>query len=112
MTKGKDILNFVKSQPPFDVHWQYLDFSDRFTGRSFEVSPSNFSLFCLFLKIWLHFHRFLSFISYPLVFVLHLEPFESNLFELGFSIFQKTLQERKFLHDMKYFSRFLLLSRY
>ena len=47
MTKGREIIIFVKSQPPFDVHRQYLDVSsDRFTGQSFEVSLSNFSLFC------------------------------------------------------------------
>ena len=35
VTKERDIKNFVKSQPPFDVHWQYLDVSDRFTRRKF-----------------------------------------------------------------------------
>ena len=25
MTKGREIMMFVKSQPPFDVHRQYLD---------------------------------------------------------------------------------------
>ena len=43
MTNRKEIIISVKSQPPFDVHRQYLDVSliDRF-----EVSLSNFSLFC------------------------------------------------------------------
>ena len=27
MTKGREIIIFVKSQPPFDVHRQYLDVS-------------------------------------------------------------------------------------
>ena len=27
MTKGREIITFVKSQPPFDVHRQYLDVS-------------------------------------------------------------------------------------
>ena len=27
MTKGREITVFVKSQPPFDVHRQYLDVS-------------------------------------------------------------------------------------
>ena len=27
MTKGKEIITFVKCQPPFDVHRQYLDVS-------------------------------------------------------------------------------------
>ena len=34
---------------------------------------------------------FLSFISYPLVIVLHLESFENNLFKLGFSISKKNV---------------------
>ena len=51
MTKGIDIINFVKNQLHFDVHRQYLDVSDRFTGWYFEVSLSNFSLFWVFLKM-------------------------------------------------------------
>ena len=47
MTKGREIIIFAKSQPPFDVHRR---FSDRFTGWSFKVSLSNFSLFCGFLE--------------------------------------------------------------
>ena len=27
MTKGREIIIFAKSQPPFDVHGQYLDVS-------------------------------------------------------------------------------------
>ena len=44
MTKGREIIVFVKSQPPFDVHRQYLDVSlidlqatvSRFRGRMFH----------------------------------------------------------------------------
>ena len=39
-----------------------------------------------FLKIKLDYHRVLSFISFPLVTVLHLESFGDNVFELDFSI--------------------------
>ena len=59
---------------------------------------------------------FLSFISYPLVIVLHLESFENNLFKLGFSISKKvffygqTLLERWFFcsYAVDIFSRFFL----
>ena len=44
MTKGRQIIIFVKSQPPFDVHRQYLDVSlvdlqarvSRFRSRIFH----------------------------------------------------------------------------
>ena len=44
MTKGREIIIFVKSQPPFDVHRQYLDVSliglqarvSRFRSRIFH----------------------------------------------------------------------------
>ena len=44
MVKGKEIIIFVKSQPPFDVHQQYLDISlidlqarvSRFPSRIFH----------------------------------------------------------------------------
>ena len=44
MTKGRENIIFVKSQPPFDVHRQYLDVSlidlqarvSRFRGRMFH----------------------------------------------------------------------------
>ena len=89
--KRKDIINFVKSQPLFDVHWQYLwtflidlqaDVS-RFRCRVFHCFPN-------VIKIWLNYNWFLSFISYPLVIFLHLESFEKELFELDFSISKKT----------------------
>ena len=50
MTKGREIIIFAKSQPPFDVHRQYLDVSLTDSQASFKVSLSNFSLFCEFLK--------------------------------------------------------------
>ena len=46
MTKREEIIIFVKSQPPFDVHRQYLDVS--LTDSKARVS--NFSLFCGFLE--------------------------------------------------------------
>ena len=69
MTKGKDIIIFVKSQPPFDVHRQYLDVFcpidlqarvSRFRCRIFPCSVD-------FSKIKLDCHRFLPFESYPLM---------------------------------------------
>ena len=30
--KLRDIINLVKSQQLFDLHWQYLEVSKRFTG--------------------------------------------------------------------------------
>ena len=49
MTKGRNIYNFVNSQPLVDVRTPAvsLDVSDRFTGWRFEVSLSNVSLFFL-----------------------------------------------------------------
>ena len=90
MTKGSENIIFVKSQPPFDVHRQYLDVSlidlqarvPRFRGRIFHC-------FLDFSKILLGYHRFLSLKSYRLMIFLHLESFENKLFELDFSIFQK-----------------------
>ena len=50
MTKGREIIIFTKSQPPFDVHRQYLQYLDvsliDSQARGLEVSLSNFSLFC------------------------------------------------------------------
>ena len=47
MTKRRAIIIFVESQPPFEENRQYLDVSliDSQT-KSFELSLSNFSLFC------------------------------------------------------------------
>ena len=44
MTEGGNIKNFVKSQPLFDVHRQYVQ--NFLTDLQAEVSLSNFSLFC------------------------------------------------------------------
>ena len=94
MTKGRNIKNFVKSPPLFDVHWAVsLDVFDRFTGRNFEVTLSNFSLFCLFSQNLARLSGFIfykSFISYPLVIFLHLWSFENNLSKLDFSISKET----------------------
>ena len=68
-----------------------LDVSDRFTSWSFELSLSNFSLFCLFSQ---NLVRLLSGSILKKLFlaaVLNLESFQKNLFELDFSIFKKTL---------------------
>ena len=57
----------------------------------------------------LNYHRFLSFISYPLMIVLHLESFESTLFELDFSASKKRVstvkpsQEGDFWYDYEIF---------
>ena len=51
MTKGREIIIFAKSQPPFDVHRQYLDIS--LTDSQARVSRfrcRNFSLFRGFLE--------------------------------------------------------------
>ena len=47
MTKGRKIIIFAKSQPPFDVHRQYLDVS--LTDSRARV-PRFRSLFCGFLE--------------------------------------------------------------
>ena len=50
-TKGKGIIIFAKSQPPFDVHRQYVEVSLTDShARVLGVSLSNFSLFCEFLE--------------------------------------------------------------
>ena len=51
MTKGREIIIFEKSQPPFDAHRQYLDVSlTDSQASSSKVSLSNFSLFFGFLE--------------------------------------------------------------
>ena len=65
MTNGRNIENFLKSQPLFDVYQQYL-------WKFLIELQAEVSRFCC---------RILSFISYPLVIVLHLESFENNLIE-------------------------------
>ena len=85
MTKGREIIIFVKSQPPFDVHGQYLDVSlidlqvrvARFQSRIFHC-------FVDFSKIYLDYHRLLSLKSYRHMIFLHLESFENKYFELDF----------------------------
>ena len=80
VTKGRNIKNFVKSQPLFDVHRQYLQmFLIDLQTKVSRIRCRIFHSFAYFLKIWLDYHRVLSFISYPLVIVLHLELFENNL---------------------------------
>ena len=49
MTKGREIIIFAKSQPPFDVHRQYLDVS-------LSDSQARVSRFC-----YLIFHCFVDF---------------------------------------------------
>ena len=46
------------------------------------------------LKIWFDYHCFLSFISYPLMIVLHLVSFDNNLFELDFWISKRNVLVR------------------
>ena len=90
MTKERKIIIFERSQPPFDVHRQYLDVSlidlkarvSRFRCRIFHC-------FVDFLTICLDYHRFLSLKSYWLMIFLHLESLENKLFELDLAIFQK-----------------------
>ena len=90
VTKGREIIIFVKSQSPFDVHRQYLSVSlidlqakvSRFRCRIFHC-------FVNFSKIYLDCHWFLSLKSYQLMIFLHLESFVNKLFELNFSIFQE-----------------------
>ena len=48
-------------------------------------------------------NRFLSFITYPMVIVLHLESFENNLFELDFSISKKRVCTVKRSQEGEYF---------
>ena len=51
VTKGREIIIFAKSQPPFDVHRQYLDVS--LTGSQARVSRFRCRIFhclCEFLE--------------------------------------------------------------
>ena len=80
VTKGREIIIFAKSQLPFDVHRQYLDVS--LTDLQARVSRFRcriFSMFCGFLKIYLHYHRFLSLKSYGHTIFLYLESFKIKL---------------------------------
>ena len=74
-----------------------------------------FHCFAYFLKMYLEYHRILSLISFALVIVLHLEPFENHFFELDFSISTKHVSTVKpsqegefFCTVMKYFFEILL----
>ena len=90
VTKGREIIIFVKSQSTFNVHRQYLDVSLIFLqARVSRFRCRIFHCFVDFSKIWLHYHRSLSLKSYWLMIFLHLESFVNKLFELDFSIFQK-----------------------
>ena len=52
MTKGREIINFVKSQPAFDVHRQYLDVSlIDLQDRVFRFRSRIFHCFVDFSKI-------------------------------------------------------------
>ena len=91
VTKGRNIQKFVKNQPLFDIHRQYLwTFLIDLQAEALRFCCRIFHYFAYFLKIPFDYHRVLSFISYPLVIVLHLESFENNnLFKLDFSISKK-----------------------
>ena len=58
-----------------------LDVSDRLQAGVSRFHCRISHCFAYFLKIYLDYHRFLSFINYPLVTDLHLESFKNNLFE-------------------------------
>ena len=64
-----------------------------------------FHCLAYFLKIKLDYHRVLSFIGYPLVIVLHLEPFENNLFELDFSISKHRVSTVKLSQEDDFFAQ-------
>ena len=78
MTKGRNTvkkLRIAKSQPLFDVHRQYLQ--TFLIDLQAEVSRFRCRIFHCF-SYQLDYHRFLSFISFPLVIVLYLESFEKE----------------------------------
>ena len=59
MTKGREIMIFIKSQPPFDVHWRYLDVSlIDLQARVSKFRCRTFHCFADFSKIYLDYHRF------------------------------------------------------
>ena len=62
-----------------------------------------FPCFAYFLKIYLDYNWFLSFISYSLVIILYLESFENKLFKLDFSIFIKTCFHGQTLSGRRFF---------
>ena len=78
MTKGGEIIIFVKNQPPFDVHRQYLDVSlTDLQARVSRFCCRIFHRFVDFSKIWLYYHWFLSLKSYRLMIFVQLELFKS-----------------------------------
>ena len=69
-----------------------------------------FHSFAYFLKIQLNYHRVLSFISYHLMNVLHLEQFENNLFELDVSVSKRNrVSKVKPSQEGDFFARFEIL---
>ena len=50
MTKGKEIIIFVKSLPPFNVHQQYLDVS--LIDLQARVSRFRCRIFHCFVDFW------------------------------------------------------------
>ena len=50
VTKGREIIIFAKSQPPFDVHRQYLDVSLTDSQDGVSRFRCRISLFCGFLE--------------------------------------------------------------
>ena len=75
MTKKRNTKNLVKSEPFFNVHLQYLSmFLIDLYGLKFRGCRI-FHCFVYVLKNQLDYHRFLSFICYPLVIVLQLKSF-------------------------------------
>ena len=81
MTKGRNIKNFVKSQPFLCTPAVSLDVSDDLQAEISRFGCRSFRCFCLFSQNLAPLRS--VFISYPLVIVLHLESIENNLFELG-----------------------------
>ena len=107
MPEGRKIKNFVKSQPLFDVHRQYLQafLIDLQAGVS-RFPCRIFRCFAYFFRIYLHYHRVLSFISYPLVIVLHLESPENSLFELDFLVSKHVFLRLNLLRKVNFLARF------
>ena len=85
VTKGKEIIIFVTSQPPFDVHQQHLDVSlIDLQARGSRFRCRIFHCFVDFSKMWLDCYRFLYFKSYRLMIFLHLQSIEDMIFETDF----------------------------
>ena len=93
--KRRNIKNFVKSQPLFDVHRQYL--YTFLIDLHAEVSSFCCRIFHCFAFFFSKFSSIIIgfYLLYPLVFVLYLESFENNVFELDFSISKKRVSTVK-----------------